>query len=948
LAGKAVEDSMSRSIIPFLWLLSLVLLRSSASAGVHIVGTGPGDQPTIQAAVDASQSGDLVLIRPGTYTGFTIDGKGITVACHSLGEVMIQGTVEVKNVASGDTVVLTGLSATGLTISPAALPALKLTDNAGAVRVENSIWNGGNGLMVQTGAYNTWGAGAHGVIVSGSFNVSIAGCTLRAGNGGGEDQSCYDCTGGAGGDALNTATSAVALYDCTLRGGNGGDAGYQGGRGGTGTTIVSWGIFASKCTFRGGDGGTGWDFYEALGGDGGNGLTIPQNTGARLLDNTCIGGAGGACPSFPQFAGAPGQPILALGLKIDVNGAGRTFHTSALTDSAQAFSITVNGQPGDGVYVMGDAVLGFQFKWGFHGVWLLGFPLPISIDPLGTIPASGTLTVQMQLAGLPAGTGYSRLYLQGLVRDAQGGWFLGASMSVSRLSCATLAPDCDGNGQFDYCDLMAGSLTDCDHNGVPDACEPDCNGNGVADACDIASHTSADLNNNGIPDECEPPVSAWYVEASAPTGGDGSAAHPFQTLAQAFTWALSGETIYVRDGVYTGNANKNLRFNGRDLVVQSVNGPSACIIDLQNQGRAFEIRDGETPAARVQGLTIKNGNTYTPVSGTTAAAGILVLSSSPTIEHCVFDHCLAGNAGGAIALASSASIVKSCVFNANTAAAVYGGGGVGGGISCDNGAARIEYCVFTDNSAAEEGGAVAFDGVSAPGGIVTHSVLHHNEASIYGGAVSTNSGWATIDDCLITENRTDFKQAGEGGGIGGWGVMVVTNCTIARNTSSASGGGFACRNPGCRLSNCILWQNSATTSGAQIALTDSSSGLTVAACDVRGGQSAVYVFNGASLVWGSGNLDTDPLFTDPNGPDNDPLTIADNDWRLALPSPCIDAGNNSLVEHDWADLDGDGDTVEPVPFDLDGLSRFADVASIPDTGSGSPPIVDIGCYEHRP
>jgi len=38
-------------------------------------------------------------------------------------------------------------------------------------------------------------------------------------------------------------------------------------------------------------------------------------------------------------------------------------------------------------------------------------------------------------------------------------------------------------------------------------------------------------------------------------------------------------------------------------------------------------------------------------------------------------------------------------------------------------------------------------------------------------------------------------------------------------------------------------------------------------------------------------------------------------------------------------LDGDGNTAEPVPFDLDGAPRFR------DTGSGAAPIVDMGAYE---
>ncbi len=59
---------------------------------------------------------------------------------------------------------------------------------------------------------------------------------------------------------------------------------------------------------------------------------------------------------------------------------------------------------------------------------------------------------------------------------------------------------------------LPGTGTDCNGNGVPDACDIalgasfDCNGNGVPDACDIALGTSPDDNANGIPDECECPT----------------------------------------------------------------------------------------------------------------------------------------------------------------------------------------------------------------------------------------------------------------------------------------------------------------------------------------------------------------------------------------------------------------------------------------------------------
>jgi len=96
---------------------------------------------------------------------------------------------------------------------------------------------------------------------------------------------------------------------------------------------------------------------------------------------------------------------------------------------------------------------------------------------------------------------------------------------------------------------------------------------------------------------------------------------------------------------------------------------------------------------------------------------------------------------------------------------------------------------------------------------------------------------------------------------------------------------------------------------------------------------------------GVGNIDADPLFVDPDGPDDDPNTWGDNDYHLSPGSPCIDAGCNGGVPHDAADLDDDDDTDEITPLDLDGEGRFFDDPDTPDSGCGCPPLVDMGAYE---
>src|SRR6267142_5555878 len=58
--------------VPFL----LVSLAASAQTTIHV----PGDQPTIQQAINAAANGDTVLVAPGTYNeNINFFGKAITL-----------------------------------------------------------------------------------------------------------------------------------------------------------------------------------------------------------------------------------------------------------------------------------------------------------------------------------------------------------------------------------------------------------------------------------------------------------------------------------------------------------------------------------------------------------------------------------------------------------------------------------------------------------------------------------------------------------------------------------------------------------------------------------------------------------------------------------------------------------------------------------------------------
>jgi len=90
------------------------------------------------------------------------------------------------------------------------------------------------------------------------------------------------------------------------------------------------------------------------------------------------------------------------------------------------------------------------------------------------------------------------------------------------------------------------------------------------------------------------------------------------------------------------------------------------------------------------------------------------------------------------------------------------------------------------------------------------------------------------------------------------------------------------------------------------------------------------------------------LFVSPAGPDGQLATFADNDYRLAVLSPCVDAGDASLLAADLADRDLDGNMLEFLPQDLVGAARRVDDPLTPDTAPGAAPALDLGAFERQP
>lgn len=145
-----------------------------------------------------------------------------------------------------------------------------------------------------------------------------------------------------------------------------------------------------------------------------------------------------------------------------------------------------------------------------------------------------------------------------------------------------------------------------------------------------------------------------------------------------------------------------------------------------------------------------------------------------------------------------------------------------------------------------------------------------------------NYSHTTLISCTLMDN---FASNAGGAVYCDSSAATLRNCTIANN-GTGDGGGMRCRYSSVELANCIFWANTPQ----QISVQGGSSLVTY--CDVQGGWS------------GTGNIDADPLFRDPDGPDDDPNTVSDNDYHLAFDSPCLDVGDNSVVVAGSLDLDG--------------------------------------------
>ncbi|MHC4478468.1 MAG: right-handed parallel beta-helix repeat-containing protein [Planctomycetota bacterium] len=315
--------------------------------------------------------------------------------------------------------------------------------------------------------------------------------------------------------------------------------------------------------------------------------------------------------------------------------------------------------------------------------------------------------------------------------------------------------------------------------------------------------------------------------------------------------------------------------------------------------------------AVLDGSTVTSGNSDQWENQT--GGGMHNDESSPTITNCIFKENSA-EYGGGMANYSSSPTITDCTFKDNSAA--DNGGGM---TNATNSSPTITNCTFIGNSAGNYGGGM--QNVSSDPN-VTNCTFSGNEAGNYGGGMSNGQSAPIVTNCTFSGNMAQSGYS-EGGGmyVEYYSSPTITNCSFSGN-QAVYGNSLSCNSVGqmfrsvVQISNCIFRDGDNGIRNAD------GSTITISYSNVQGG-------------WpGAGNIDEDPLFADPNGPDLISGT-EDDDLRVMAGSPCIDAADNTAVP-------------EGIETDLDGRPRFIDDPASKDTGNPTGPgtlIVDMGAYE---
>lgn len=199
--------------------------------------------------------------------------------------------------------------------------------------------------------------------------------------------------------------------------------------------------------------------------------------------------------------------------------------------------------------------------------------------------------------------------------------------------------------------------------------------------------------------------------------------------------------ILVAAGTYTGTNNRDIDFDGNDILLHSSVGAATTIIDLDDSGQFLDLTNGETLASQLIGFTIKNGLEYD-------GGAVFTDGASLTIKNCVFENNIGTSYAGAVSINDGQSNIENCSFKNNYSPE-------SGAVSYyNNGSSTVSNCTFFANKT-DDYGALTFNCWDSE---VTINIIGckfiNNQASgdIAGILLKCDSVTANITNCLFFDN----------------------------------------------------------------------------------------------------------------------------------------------------------------------------------------------------
>ena len=324
--------------------------------------------------------------------------------------------------------------------------------------------------------------------------------------------------------------------------------------------------------------------------------------------------------------------------------------------------------------------------------------------------------------------------------------------------------------------------------------------------------------------------------------------------------AVDGDTILVAPGTY----HENINFLGKKIVLVShfiLKGDTTIISETILDGSKPDNKDsagvvmfisGEDSSSVIAGFTIQNGS------------GVLILKPDGY------------GGGGIICITSSPKIIQNIIKN-NFAYAY------GGGIYCQDGSPQIIQNMVRKNSTNFFGGGIFCNKASPK---IEENTLQYNSAKYgRGGGIHCFSSTPLVERNLILDNTCYL----EGGGVccESSSAALIFNNTFVRNKGVAGSGIGCIKSSSPKIINNII----SFGQGSSGIWCDKSSNPFISHNDFWENTGENY----GSCKPPTDNLFVDPLFVNPVW--GDAYSIHTN-YHLKKDSPCIDAGDTTLVGKD--------------------------------------------------